>query len=202
MKSDKVEETNLIDMGQTPIAEDILSGNVFELFDPLKQESRPHSWPSKLDQAGTTSQESTPTFATPTSEKPSTPVTTNGISNIGSYPFPIRLRLVLTTFPEIKPFSELVQRIRQEHQSKQVNYRYKVFVKFMPKKSRCIRELNYVHQSTVEYQSDVIIYDKMRYALNTTRSSLLFLLFEKKLFDFLFTRKIVMKWFIVNVFNV
>ena len=37
-----------------------------------------------------------------------------------SYPFPIKLRLKLTIFPEIKPFSQLVQRIRSESQSKAI----------------------------------------------------------------------------------
>ncbi|CAF3475281.1 unnamed protein product [Rotaria sordida] len=141
---------NLIDMGVDPSSPALLSGNVFELFDPLKQPSRPHSWPSKLNEAGTNA--ATPPFVTPSSETPpisstipptssimpptssiipptssiipptssiipSTVVSTSSLS----YPYPIKFRLKLTTFPDIKPFSHLVQRIRNESQTKQTS---------------------------------------------------------------------------------
>jgi len=109
-----IEDPNLIDMGIDPSSSELLSGNVFELFDPLKQPNRPHSWPSKLNQAGTSP--STPPFVTPNNE------ISAGVPSISSpsYPYPIKLRLKLTTFPEIKPFSLLVQQIRNEYQTKQV----------------------------------------------------------------------------------
>lgn len=114
----QIEDPNLIDMGaDPPSSSELFSGNVFELFDPLKQSNRPHSWPSQLNEAGTTV--NTPPFVTPTTEiSPSSA----GVVLISSptYPYPIKLRLKLTTFPEIKPFSHLVQQIRNEHQSKQV----------------------------------------------------------------------------------
>ena len=112
-------------MGIDPPSSELLSGNVFELFDPLKQSNRPHSWPSQLNQAGTTT--NTPPFVTPNNESPPIiPTVTPPIVQPGtpvsssSYPYPIKLRLKLTTFPEIKPFSHLVQQIRNENQTKQV----------------------------------------------------------------------------------
>jgi hypothetical protein len=112
-----IEDPVLIDMGAEPSSSELLSGNIFELFDPLKQSDRPHSWPSKLNQAGTTT--NTPPFVTPTTEI--SPISTV-VPSISSplYPYPIKLRLKLTTFPEIKPFSLLVQQIRNEYQTKQV----------------------------------------------------------------------------------
>ncbi|CAF4398402.1 unnamed protein product [Rotaria sp. Silwood2] len=123
---------NLIDMGSDPSSPTFLSGNVFELFDPLKESNRPHSWPSKLNQAGTNT--TTPPFVTPSSETPTTSSTITTISptvasvsptitstSSLSYPYPIKLRLKLTKFPEIKPFSHLVQRIRNENQAKQIS---------------------------------------------------------------------------------
>ena len=115
------EDPNLIDMGHPPMSTDLLSANVFELFDPLKESYRPHSWPAKLDQAGTTTSVITPPFASPMNE---TAVTTPTVpfrqSSSSSYPYPIRLRLILTIFPEIKPFSKMVQKIRHNTQSEQV----------------------------------------------------------------------------------
>ncbi|CAF3397978.1 unnamed protein product [Rotaria sp. Silwood1] len=113
-----IDGPNLIDMGTDSSSPTLLSGNVFELFDPLKQPNRPHSWPSELYQAGTDA--TTPPFVTPSSETPTTSIlpTVTSTSSL-SYPYPIQLRLKLTIFPEIKPFSLLVQRIRNENQSKQ-----------------------------------------------------------------------------------
>ena len=104
-------------MGKDPTSPELLSGNVFELFDPLKQSNRPHSWPSQLNQAGTTT--NTPPFVTPNNESPPIVPAISPISP-SSYPYPIELRLKLTTFPEIKPFSHLVQQIRNENQNKPV----------------------------------------------------------------------------------
>jgi hypothetical protein len=104
-------------MGIDPPPFELSSGNVFELFDPLKQSNRPHSWPSQLNQAGTTT--NTPPFVTPNNESPPILPTVPAISS-SSYPYPIKLRLKLTTFPEINPFSHLVQQIRNENQTKQV----------------------------------------------------------------------------------
>ena len=104
-------------MGIDTSPSELLSANVFELFDPLKQPNRPHSWPSKLNQAGTNT--STPPFVTPTDEI--SPIST-ALPSISPpvYPYPIKLRLKLTTFPDLKPFSLLVQRIRNEYQAQQV----------------------------------------------------------------------------------
>lgn len=109
-------------MGASPSSTDLLTGNVFELFDPLKQPNRPYSWPTKLNEAGTHPPAATPTtpFVTPPNEIPPIPVTIPSPSTSSSYPYPIKLRLKLTTFPEIKPFSQLVQQIRNENQNKQV----------------------------------------------------------------------------------
>ena len=38
-----------------------------------------------------------------------------------SYPYPIKLWLKLSAYPEMKPFSQLVEKIRHEHQSNQVD---------------------------------------------------------------------------------
>jgi hypothetical protein len=105
-------------MGLDPPSSELLSGNVFELFDPLKQSNRPYSWPSKLNEAGT----NTPPFVTPNNETPPLSVSIPSVSpsTSSSYPYPIKLRLKLTTFPDIKPFSHLVQQIRNENQVKQV----------------------------------------------------------------------------------
>jgi hypothetical protein len=113
-------------MGIDTSPSELLSGNVYELFDPLKQPNRPYSWPSKLNEAGTHT--TTPPFVTPNNETPPIPVpvpapvptTSSSSSSSLSYPYPIKLRLKLTTFPEIKPFSQLVQRIRNENQLNQV----------------------------------------------------------------------------------
>ncbi|CAF4828517.1 unnamed protein product, partial [Rotaria magnacalcarata] len=80
------------------------------------QIDRPHSWPSKLNEAGTTTT-ITPPFVTPSSESPTLSSSKLRIvtsTTTLSYPYPIKLRLKLTIFPEIKPFSQLVQRIRNE----------------------------------------------------------------------------------------
>lgn len=116
------EDKNLMEIGPEPPPSALLSANLFELFDPLKQPNRPHSWPSKLNEAGTTT--NSPPFVTPSNETPSptaAPVAlpTTPVSSL-SYPYPIKLRLKLTIFPEIKPFSLLVQRIRNEYQTQQV----------------------------------------------------------------------------------
>jgi hypothetical protein len=106
-------------MDSEPSSPDLLSGNVFELFDPLKQPSRPSSLPSKLNQAGMNT--STPPFVTPSNEIPPISVSVPPTASPSpSYPYPIKLRLKLTTFSEIKPFSQLVQQIRNENQTKQV----------------------------------------------------------------------------------
>lgn len=110
---------NLIDMGTEPVSSESLLGTVYELFDPLKESSRPHSWPSNLNEAGIAPGASTPPFVTPTQETPPASAASTSMPLL-SYPYPIRLRLKLTVFPEIKPFSQLVQRIRNENQSKQV----------------------------------------------------------------------------------
>ena len=88
----------------------LLSGNVFELFDPLKQSNRPHSWPSNLNEAGTKT--NTIPFVTATAETLTIPSL--------SYPYPIKLRLKSAMFPEIKSFSQLIQQIRHENETKQV----------------------------------------------------------------------------------
>ena len=111
---------NLIDMGTEPVSSELLAGSVYELFDPLKESSRPHSWPSNLNEAGVASGASTPPFVTPTQETPPALAVSTSMPLL-PFPYPIRLRLKLTTFPEIKPFSQLVQRIRNENQSKQVS---------------------------------------------------------------------------------
>jgi hypothetical protein len=111
---------NLIDMGNDLPTPELLSRNVFELFDPLKQPNRPHSWPTKLNQAGTDTH--TPPFVTPSTETPS-PLSVTSLSS-PSYPYPIKLRLKLTAFPEIKPFCQLVQQIRNENQTKQVEFSF------------------------------------------------------------------------------
>jgi hypothetical protein len=117
-----MEEPNLIDMGTDSSSSALLDGNVFELFDPLKQSDRTHSWPSQLNRTATNT--ATPPFVTPTSETPPIPVTISPSPSPSippnSYPYPIKLRLKLTTFPEIKPFSQLVQQIRNENQTKPV----------------------------------------------------------------------------------
>lgn len=124
--SKPIDDSNLIDMGSEPVSMALLSSsNVFELFDPLEQTNRPHSWPSKLNEAGATAV--TPPFVTPSQEVPAPmPVVSSSPSpstlSSHSYPFPIRLRLKLTIFPEIKPFSQLVQRIRSESQTKNVQH--------------------------------------------------------------------------------
>lgn len=122
-------------MGVSPSSTELLSGNVFELFDPLKQPNRPNSWPAQLNKAGTNTNTPSPPFVTPTAEiKPIPAITTAtetkptiataspspSSSSSLSYPYPIKLRLKLTTFPDIKPFSQLVQRIRHENHAKQV----------------------------------------------------------------------------------
>lgn len=125
------DEPNLIDMGQLLISPDFSSRSVFELFDPLRQSNRPHSWPAKLDQAGTTSNNNSPPFVTPNNETPpALPSVTTVTSSASSlYPYPIQLRLKLTTFPEIKPFSQLVQRIRDETLSKEVKQQNRELLK-------------------------------------------------------------------------
>lgn len=116
------EDPNLIDMGVDSTAK-LPDGTVFELFDPLTQQShRPSSWPTKFDQTETKTP--TPPFVTPSAETPpiqtktSLTRTVSTVSN--DYPYPIKLRLKLTAFPEIKPFCQLVQQIRNEQQTKQV----------------------------------------------------------------------------------
>ncbi|CAF0889442.1 unnamed protein product [Adineta steineri] len=115
-----IEGPNLIDMGIDPPSTELLSsGNVFELFDPLKQSNRPHSWPTKLNEAGiNTPTTTTPPFVTPTGEPSPVSEKKPSISSL-SYPYPVKLRLKLTTFPEIKSFSHLAQQIRNENQIKQ-----------------------------------------------------------------------------------
>ena len=103
-------------MGVDPSSSELLNGNVFELFDPLKQHNRPSSWPTKLNEGKMTTTP-TPPFVTPNTDP--SPVIPPSISPT-SHLYPIKLRLKLTTFPEIKPFSQLVQRIRNENQIKQV----------------------------------------------------------------------------------
>ena len=113
------DDPNLIDMGIDLPSVELLSGNVFELFDPLKQSDRPHSWPTRLHPVEPTS---TPPFVTPSNDVPPPLVNASDTSSF-SFPFPVKLRLKLTTFPEIKPFSQLVQQIRMENQTKQVETR-------------------------------------------------------------------------------
>ena len=119
-----IDNPNLIDMGEDPLSSELLKGNVFELFDPLKQSNRPRSWPTQLNQAGTTTTTTTPPFVTPSNEPSPSSVSIPSPSpspSSSTHPYPIKLRLKLTTFPEIKPFSQLVQQIHTENQSKQVH---------------------------------------------------------------------------------
>lgn len=120
----RTEDPNLIDMGVDPPSTRLPEGNVFELFDPLQQQqtSRPYSWPSTLNPAEPKT--ATPPFVTPNGDTPPilpkvSPVPSPSIPS-SAYPYPIKLRLKLTTFPEIKPFSQLVQQIQNEKQTKQV----------------------------------------------------------------------------------
>ena len=109
-------------MGVDSSPSKLLEGNVFELFDPLKQSDRTHSWPDQLNR--TVSSTSTPPFVTPSSEMPPMPIIISPLpspsTSPNSYPYPIKIQLKLTTFPEIKPFSQLVQQIRNENQVKSV----------------------------------------------------------------------------------
>jgi hypothetical protein len=123
--SKQTDSPNLIDMGTEPVTQELLTGTVFELFDPLKQTNRPHSWPTELNQAGTNSHTSTPVFVTPNNEDVTSTAaiaSSSSTSSLTSYPYPIKLRLRLAIFPEIKPFSQLVQKICNENKHKQVNH--------------------------------------------------------------------------------
>ena len=118
----KKEDPNLIDMG-VDTASKLPDGTVFELFDPLTQQSqRPSSWPTKFDQTETRTP--TPPFVTPSSEtppiQPKVSLTPTFSTVSTEHPYPIKLRLKLTAFPEIKPFCQLVQQIRNEHQTEKV----------------------------------------------------------------------------------
>lgn len=115
--SKTTDDANLIDMGVELIPKEFLSsGNVYELFDPLKDLDRPHSCPITSNESRSTP---TPPFLTPSQETPPIPIPSSQ-SHSHPYPYPIKLRLKLTIFPEIKPFSQLVQRIRSETRPKQV----------------------------------------------------------------------------------
>lgn len=121
-RSVDTEHPNLIDMGVDSVPE-LPDGNVVDLFDPLTQQSdRPFSWPTKLE--ATEPKTTTPPFVTPTNETPplQTKITLTQTPSTSptTYPYPIKLRLKLTAFPEIKPFCQLVQQIRNEHQTNQV----------------------------------------------------------------------------------
>ena len=121
-RSIDTEHPNLIDMGADAVLE-LPDGNVVDLFDPLTQQSdRPISWPTKLDQ--TEPKTTTPPFLTPSNETPpiqaKISLTQTPTISPTTYPYPIKLRLKLTAFPEIKPFCQLVQQIRNEHQTNQV----------------------------------------------------------------------------------
>lgn len=128
-----IDDPNLIDMGSGPSSAELLKHNVFDLFDPLQQQQqqshshphRPSSWPSKLNEVKTTTTP-TPPFVTPNNETIPIQISPNQSTNTStksftSYPYPIKLRLKLTTFPEIKSFTQLVQRIRNENQTKQLS---------------------------------------------------------------------------------
>jgi len=113
-------------MSSPPSSAELLKRNVFDLFDPLQQQqqqqshpNRPSSWPTKLNEAKTITT-ATPPFVTPNNEPIPIQISPNQSLNTSTNSFPIKLRLKLTTFPEIKSFTQLVQRIRNENQSKQV----------------------------------------------------------------------------------
>ncbi|CAF0721214.1 unnamed protein product [Didymodactylos carnosus] len=116
---------------------DLSKANIIEFFDPVKrlqrnldQTSRPHSWPYNLTQAGSPKTE-TPTISPVTSEqrkiekehfveKTSSPTSPPiRLSNPNYYPYPIRLKFELSTFDEIKAFSDLVQKIKSERSDNQ-----------------------------------------------------------------------------------
>ena len=71
--------------------------SVLDIFDPLKQSVQPPVSP--------------PVVSPIVQTLPSSP----------SFPYPIKLRLTLTACAEMKPFSELVQQIRNDRQFKQVD---------------------------------------------------------------------------------
>ncbi len=93
--STNIDNEDLINMG----IDNALS--VLDIFDPLNQPARSQVLPSVI----------TPNIDT-SPPVPSIPSP--------SYPYPIKLRLKLTACSEMKPFSQLVQQIRNERQSNQV----------------------------------------------------------------------------------
>ncbi len=76
-------------------ADDDLS--ILDIFDPLRPSKCPLILPPESDEI--------------IADTPPSP----------SFPYSIKFRLKLSTCSEMKPFCQLVQQIRNEHQSKEVN---------------------------------------------------------------------------------
>ena len=98
------------DLMDTTVADDL---SVLDIFDPFRQPKQSSITLPELDQS---TPQTLPIVTSPSPILVPVPISVSS----PSFPYPIKLRLKLTACFEMKPFSELVQQIRTEHQSKSV----------------------------------------------------------------------------------